>query len=192
MNKKLKKSLKEFSVCLKEDRRLSKKEKTQMHGLLVKMYPAFKSLFDKHGYYSTVRPQMNFLIKRDKMLVATGKFLWRNVGIKNKTFKLFALGMVVAKEYQNRGLGTKLVQLSIENARKRKADILYGSTSNLKVKKILTKLGFQRLTAPIFYKDITTKEIKREKEFAYVFEFKKGLFEKLNALPRIYIGKGPI
>ncbi|MCG2691768.1 GNAT family N-acetyltransferase, partial [Microgenomates group bacterium] len=100
--------------------------------------------------------------------------------------------MVVAKEYQNRGLGTKLVQLSIENASKRKADILYGSTSNPKVKKMLTKLGFQRLTAPIYYKDITTKEIKREREFAYVFEFKQGLLENLNTLQRIYIGSGPI
>jgi len=185
-------NLKQFSISLKEDKKLSKKEKTQMHDLLVKMYPAFKGLFDKHGYYSTIRPQMNFLIKRDKMLVATGKFLWRNVKLEIETIKLFAFGMVVAKEYQNRGLGTKLVQLSIENASKRKADILYGSTSNLKVKKILTKLGFQRLTAPIYYKDITTKEIKREREFAYVFEFKQGLLENLNTLQRIYIGSGPI
>jgi len=185
-------NLKQFSISLKEDKKLSKKEKTQMHGLLVKMYPAFKSLFDKHGYYSTVRPQRNFLIKRDEMLVATGKFLWRKVRLKNKTIKLFAFGMVVAKEYQNQGLGTKLAQLSIENARKRKADILYGSTSNPKVKKILTKLGFQRLTAPVFYKDITTKEINKEREFVYVFEFRQGLLEELNALPRIYIGLGPI
>jgi len=34
--------LKEFSIFLKEDKKLSKKEKIQMHDLLVKMYPEFR------------------------------------------------------------------------------------------------------------------------------------------------------
>ena len=52
-----------FSFFLKTDKELSKREKCQMHDLLIKMYPPFKTLFDKHGYYSTVKPQMEFLIK---------------------------------------------------------------------------------------------------------------------------------
>src|SRR3989339_165293 len=102
---------KEFSIFLKADKELSKEEKFQMHNLLVKMYPRFKKLFDSNEYYSTVKPQMNFLVKKANKLIGTGKFLWRNVRIKNESVKLFALGMVVEKQYQNRGIGTKLVKL---------------------------------------------------------------------------------
>lgn len=182
----------EFSILLKADKELSKQEKFQMHHLLVKMYPRFKNLFDRNEYYSTVKPQMNFLVKKADELIGTGKFLWRNIKIKNESIKLFALGMVVAKQYQNRGIGTKLVSLSIQNAKKRKADLLYASTSNPKVKKILSKLKFRIIKAPIFYKDAISKDLTREKETAYIFEFKKGLMEKINILSQVYLGVGPI
>ena len=183
---------KKFSILLKADKQLSKEEKFQMHRLLVKMYPRFKNLFDKNEYFSTVRPQMNFLVKKAGELIGTGKFLWRNIKIKNESIKLFAFGMVVAKRYQNQGIGTKIVALSIQNAKKRKADLLYASTSNSKVKKMLSQLKFQIITAPIFYKDVISKDLTREKGAAYIFEFKPGLKEKINILTQIYLGVGPI
>jgi len=186
--------MKNFSFILKNDRELSREEKIQMHNLLVKTYPkpSFVRLYNKHGYYSTVKPQMNFLIKKEGLLVGTGKFLWRNIKIKNETIKLFVFGMVVAKEYQNRGLGTNIVKLSIENAKKRKANALFASTSQSKVKKMLSGLGFKEIKTPIFYKDATIKRIKKSTNSVYIFEFKKGLMEKINSLPKIYIGLGPI
>lgn len=188
------KYLKEFSFVLKKDKELSGKEKNQMHDLLVKTYPkpSFIRLYNKHGYYSTVKPQMNFLIKKGSKLVGTGKFLWRNIKIDGETIKLFAFGMVVAKEYQNKGLGTNIIRLSIKNAKRKNGDIVYASTSNQKVKKMLVKLDFAMLKIPVFYKDVTTKKIKRSKNSVYMFELKKGLVKKINSLPKIYIGIGPI
>ncbi len=179
---------------MKKDKELLGKEKKQMHDLLVRTYPKrfFIKLYNKHGYYSTVKPQMNFLIKKDNKLVGTGKFLWRNVEIDSETIKLFAFGMVVAKEYQNKGLGTKIIRLSIKNAKIKEGDIVYASTSRQKVKKMLIKLGFTMLKIPVFYKDVITKKIKRNSTSAYIFEFKKGLTKKINSLPKIYIGLGPI
>ncbi len=183
---------KNFSFFLKTDKELSKREKCQMHDLLVKMYPPFKALFDKHGYYSTVKPQMNFLIKEGDKLISTGKFLWRNVKIKDEKIKLFAFGIVVNKPYQKQGVGTDLTWLNKKEAKKRKADLLYGSTSNQKVERMLEELGFEKLRTLVMYKDATTKEIKKESSSVYVFEFKKGLIDKLNKLEYFYIGIGPI
>lgn len=163
-----------------------------MHDLLVKMYPPFKFLFDKHRYYSTVKPQMEFLIKGKNKLIGTGKFLWRNVKIKDEKIKLFAFGMVIDKPYQRQGMGTKLIQLNKEEAKRRGADLLYGSTSNPKVERMLKKAGFKKLKVFVIYKDAITKEIKKESSSVYVFEFKKGLVAKLNKLEHFYIGIGPI
>ena len=185
-------ALREFSFFLKTDKQLSRVEKNQMHNLLVRTYPSFRNLFDKHGYYSTVKPQMNFLIKNDDILVGTGKFLWRKIEIKSGGIKLFAFGMVVANEYQNRGLGTALVKLCIKEAKERGGEILYASTSNLKVKRMLDKVKFQKLNVPIFYRDAITGRIKREKTSVYIFELTKGLTKRINTLSKIYIGVGPI
>ena len=185
-------ALRKFSFFLKTDKQLSRVEKNQMHNLLVRMYPSFRDLFDKHGYYSTVKPQMNFLIKNDGALVGTGKFLWRVVMIKNASTKLFAFGMVIAKEHQNKGLGTTLIKLCIKEARKRNGDILYGSTGNSRVKRMLNKLGFRKLNTPVFYKDVVMRNVKKEKTSVYIFELTKGLTKRINTLSKIYIGVGPI
>jgi len=181
-----------FSFFLKTDKELSKREKCQMHDLLIKMYPPFKTLFDKHGYYSTVKPQMEFLIKDGDKLIGTGKLLWRNVKIKGGIVKLFAFGMVVDKPYQKQGIGTELIRLNKKEVKKRKADLLYGSTRNQKVERMLEKARFEKLKVLVMYKDTITKKIKKERSSAYVFEFKKGLVDELNKLEHFYIGIGPI
>lgn len=183
---------KSFSFFLKIDKELSKREKRQMHDLLVKMYPSFKYFFDKNGYYSTVKPQMNFLIKETDKLVGTGKFLWRNVKVNDKKAKLFAFGMVVDKPYQKQGIGTKLILLTKDESKKRNADLLYGSTTNRKVERMLKGAGFKKLKVPVMYKDAVAKVNKKESNPVYVFEFKKGLINRLNKLAHLYIGIGPV
>lgn len=184
--------LSKYFFFLKKDKELSEKEKKQIHYLLIRTYPTPKSYYKNNRYYSTVKPQMNFLIKKDNELIGTGKFLWRNVKAKDKNIKLFAFGVVIAKKYQNKKLGTRLIQLSIKEAKQRKADLLYGSTSNLILKRIFNKLNFQKIETHVFYKNIKTKKIERDKNSAFGFEFKKGIIKKINKLPQFYIGNGRI
>jgi len=163
-----------------------------MHDLFVRMYPPFKTFYDKHGYYSTIKPQMEFLIKSGDKLIGGGKFLWRDVKIEDRKIKLFGFGMVVDKPYQKQGIGTKLILLNKKEAKKRKADLLYGGTHNPIVEKMLKRSGFKRLKTVVKYKDTKTKKIKKGSSSVYVFEFKKGLTDKINKLESFYIGTGPI
>lgn len=183
---------KDFSFFLKIDKELSRKEKNEMHDLLIKLFPLFKHLYDKNKYYSTVKPQITFLIRKTDKLIGAGKLLWRNVKIKDEKIKLFALGMLINNFYQGQGIGTEMINLNKQEAEKRKADLLYGSTDNQAMKKMLEGAGFKKLKTSIMYKDALTREIKKENRSIYVFEFKKGLVKKINKLEQFYIGIGPI
>lgn len=163
-----------------------------MMRLMIAVYPAFKKYYLKNKYYSTVRPQMENLIKDDDKIIGVGKLLWRKIKIAERFINFFAFGVLIAKKYQKMGLGSKLIAKDIKEAKKMGADILYGSTSNPIAEKVVKKLGFQKLNTPVFYRHVESGKIKKEKGRVWVFEFKKGLLENIEKLPKFYIGAGPL
>ncbi len=163
-----------------------------MMRLMIATYPAFKKYYLRNKYYSTVKPQMENLIKESGRIVGVGKFLWRRLMIGQKPIKFFAFGALIAKKYQKQGLGSRLIVKNIKEAKKRGADILFGSTLNPIAEKIVQKLGFQKLSIPIHYKDVESGKIKKESGRVWVFEYKKGLLGKIEKLPKFYIGAGPL
>lgn len=183
---------KDFSFFLKTAKELSNKEKDEMHEHLVKLYPAFRIFYEKNKYYSTIKPQLNLVVRKNDILVGVGKFLWRNAKIKDEKIKLFVFGMLIDNPYQGQGIGTEMIRLDMQEARKRKASLLYGSTANPIMEKIMIKEGFKKIKVPVTYKDLLTKEIKKESNPVYVFEFEKGLISKINKLKSFHIGIGPI
>lgn len=184
--------LNNFSFFFKKPRELSEKEKEEMHDKLVRLYPPFKIFYDKNRYYSTIKPQIIYLVKEEEKLVGSAKLLWRNVKVDDETIKLFAFGMTIDGQYQKQGIGTRLVRLEKQEAKERNADLLYGASKNPHVEKMLMKEGFKKLQTIVKYKDSLTREIKKESNFIYVFEFKKGLINKINKLEQFYIGIGPV
>lgn len=181
-----------YKFCLKKVGKLTEAEKEQMMRLMIATYPAFKKYYLKNKYYSTVRPQMENLICDSNKIIGVGKLLWRKVMVRNKIVKLFAFGVLIAKKYQNKGLGSKLIAKDVKEAKKMGADILYGSTSNPIAEKIIKKLGFQKLNIPVFYKNVESGRVEREKCGAWIFEFKKGILKDIEKLQRLYIGSGPL
>ena len=171
---------------------LTKEEKQQMMHLMIATYPAFKKYYLKNKYYSTVKPQMEHLIKDNNILIGVGKLLWRKIKIGETSIKLFAFGVLITKKYQGKGLGTEIIKKDIIESKKRAADILYGSTTNLVAEKIIKKLGFQKLNTSVFYKDSETEKIKKESDRVWVYEFKKGIISKIRNLKKFYIGIGPL
>lgn len=186
------KNISKYKFYLKKVGDLTKQEKEQMMRLMIATYPAFKKFYLKNKYYSTVKPQMENLIKDGDKIVGVGKLLWRKVIIKGKPIKLFIFGVLIAKKYQKRGLGSKLIAKNIKEAKKSGADILYGSTSNRVAEKIVKRFGFQKLSVPVFYKHAESGQIKKEVDRVWVFEFKKGLLKNIEKLPKFYIGVGPL
>ncbi|MBI2591820.1 MAG: GNAT family N-acetyltransferase [Candidatus Brennerbacteria bacterium] len=181
-----------FKFYLKKVENLTKQEKEQMMRLMVATYPPFKKYYLKNKYYSTVKPQMENLIKESNKIVGVGKLMWRKVMVETKSVKFFAFGVLIAKKYQKQGLGSKLIVKNIKEAKKRGADILYGSTLNPVAEKIVQRLGFQKLNIAIFYKDVESGKIKTENGRVWVFEYKKGLLRKIEKLSKFYIGAGPL
>jgi len=171
---------------------LTEEEKQQMMHLMIATYPAFKRYYLRNKYYSTVKPQMEHLIKEGNTLVGVGKLLWRKVKIGKISIKLFAFGVLIIKKHQDRGLGTEIIKKDIIEAKKRDADILYGSTVNPIAEKIVKKLGFQKLNIPVFYKDSETKKVKKESGKVWVYELKRNVINKIENSPRFYIGIGPL
>jgi len=163
-----------------------------MMRLMIATYPLFKKYYLRNKHYSTVKPQMENLIKDGNKLVGVGKFLWRKVKIGAMPVKFFAFGVLITKKYQKQGLETKLIEKNIKEAKKRRADILYGSTSNPLAERMVKKLGFKKLNTPVFYKHIESGKIKKEKGRVWVFEFKKGVLQKIENLKKFYIGTGPL
>jgi RimJ/RimL family protein N-acetyltransferase len=182
----------DFSFFLKTPRGLSMKEKNEMHKILVRLYPSFKAFYDKNKYYSTLKPQRIFLIRKDSRLIGTGKLLWHSVRIKGQKIKLFAFGILIDNPYQGQGIGREMIKLDKQEAGRRKADLLYGSTNNPIMERMFERAGFKKIKAYIMYKDASTGEIKREENSVYAFEFKKGLIKEINKLEFFYIGIGPI
>lgn len=184
--------LNDFSFFLKRDRELSKEEKEQMHDSLVRLFPPFKVFYDKNKYYSTIKPQMTFLVKKGDELVGSGKLLWKTVKMGKSRLKFFGFGLLIEKPYQKNGIGTAMLRLAKEAAKKQKADLLYGSTDNPIAEIMLERDGFRRIKTTIIYKEALTKEMEKEKRIAYAFELKRGLVDKINKLDNFYIGIGPV
>ena len=181
-----------FKFYLKKSGDLTEQEKEQMMCLMIATYPAFKRYYLKNKHYSTVKPQMENLIKENGKIVGVGKLLWRKIMVGKTPIKFFAFGVLIAKKYQGCGLGSRLIAKDIKEAKKRDADILYGSTTNPIAEKIVKKLGFQKLSTPVFYKHIESGRIEKERCRVWVFEFKKGLLENIEKLPKFYIGTGSL
>ena len=181
-----------YKFYLKKVSELTAQEKEQMMRLMIATYPAFKKYYLKNKYYSTVKPQMENLIKDRDEIVGVGKLLWRKMVVGKTPIKFFAFGVLIAKKYQKRGLGSTLIAKDIKEAKKRGADILYGSTINPAAEKIVKKLGFKKLTTPVFYRHTKTGKIKKETGRVWVFEFRNGLIESVEKLPKFYIGIGPL
>ena len=129
----------EVKFYLKKVSELTGPEKEQMMRLMIITYPAFKKYYLKNKYYSTVKPQMENLIKDGNKIVGVGKLLWRKVMVEKTPIKFFAFGVLITKKHQRRGLGSRLIIKDIKEAKNRGADILYGSTSNPVAEKIVKK-----------------------------------------------------
>lgn len=181
-----------YKFYLKKVGDLTSQEKEQLMRLMIETYPPFKKYYLKNKYYSTVRPQMENVIKDGESVIGAGKLLHRKIKAGATHISFFAFGLLIAKEHREKGLGTKLIAKNIMEAKKRGADVLYGSTANPSAERIVKKLGFKKLHVPIYYKDAETKKIREEKNGVWVFEFKKGLVDKIDGLKRFYIGTGPL
>ncbi|MBI4086240.1 MAG: GNAT family N-acetyltransferase [Candidatus Liptonbacteria bacterium] len=183
---------KNFTFELKDANKLNDEEKNQLMMLSISEYPAFKKLYAKNKYYSTVKPQKQFIIKQGKKIIGTGKFLWRTIKVNKKSFRMAAFGVLISKKYQKLGLGTELIKRDIQEAKKKKIDLLYGSTSNPVAVKILEGLGFRQLKTAVLYKDSETKQIKMEKGQVYIFELKNGILKQIEKTKKFFIGIGPV
>lgn len=181
-----------YIFSLKKAGELTSQEKEELMQFMIKIYPAFKKYYVKNKYYSTVRPQMVHIIKNNETIIGTGKLLHRKIRAGAKSISLFAFGVLIAKKHRGEGLGTQLIVKNIVEAKKRKADILYGSTKNPRAEKIVKKLGFKKVGVPVYYTDTKTKRIIKEKNRVWIFEFKKGFKSKLEGLEKLYIGTGPL
>lgn len=182
----------EEEFIIKKSERLTSQEEKEIQDININEYPKFKKYYFKNIYYSTVKPQKIFMIKEKDKLIGTGKFLWRKIKINNKSLKMAAFGAIIDKDHQNKGLGTRLIKLQIKEAKKIKADFLFGSTLNPRASKILVKLKFKSLNLPIFYKEVNSNKIKKMNNKAYFLGLKKNILEKLVKEKKIFIGQGPI
>ncbi|MFQ5531815.1 MAG: GNAT family N-acetyltransferase [Candidatus Nanoarchaeia archaeon] len=181
-----------YSFILKTNKELSEEDKQEIYKLNIKIYPKFKNYYEKNKYYSTIKPNMVWVIKDKEKVIGTGKFLWKNITVGGKKIKLFSFGILIDKDYQNKGLGSKLTKLQIEESRKRKADIVYVSTENPVAEKMAIKSGFKKLNVPIFFKEVLTNKKMREMNSTLIFEFRKGIIKEIEKLDSLYIGRGPI
>lgn len=187
-------TFKGFEFYLKEDKELTAEEKEELHAFLIKMYPAFAKYYKKNRYYSTIKPQMTCLIRESvsKALVGSGKFLWSALKTEIGAIKLFAFGVLIDAEFQRAGLGTHLIKMFIKLAGEKNADLLYGSTENPAVHKMLARLGFKKITCPVLYVNGVTGKREMQTISSYAFEFNKGLVDKINNLKEFDIGIGPM
>ena len=158
------------------------------------MYPAFAKYYKKNRYYSTIKPQMTCLIREpvSKVLIGSGKFLWSTLKTEIGTLKLFAFGVLIDTKFQRVGLGTHLIEMFIKLAGKKNADLLYGSTENPAVHKMLARLGFKKIICPVVYVNGVTGKRETQTINSYAFEFKEGIIDKINTLKEFNVGIGPM
>jgi RimJ/RimL family protein N-acetyltransferase len=90
---------------------------------------------------STAGPMLEFNVVHTK-IVAYG---WLTFGEKPEQRFTCSLGIVVADEYQNKGIGTELTKFMIEEARKLEMRKIFLNcyTTNERAFKLYTKLGFE-------------------------------------------------
>ncbi len=183
-----------YEFYFKQDKELAEEEKEELHAFLIKMYPAFAKYYKKNRYYSTIRPQITCLIREpaSRSLVGSGKFLWSALKTKIGALKLCAFGVLIDTEFQRAGLGTYLIKTFIKMAGEKNADLLYGSTKNPVVQKMLARLGFKEIRCPVTYVNGVTGKKEKQTISSYAFEFRKGLVDEINALKEFDIGVGPM
>jgi len=186
------KKIENITFHLKRGEDLSKDEENQLMYLSISEYPEFEKYYRKNKYYSTIKPQMEYLVKRGDKIIGSAKFLWKKIKIQSKKINFFALGVLISKEYQGVGIGYRLTVKLIEEARKRNADIFYCTTINPIAEKILNKLGFINFKTKVFYKDVQSKKLTEETEKIYLLEFTEGVLDFIKQQDSLHIGIGPI
>ncbi len=171
---------------------LSDKQIEEIYHLNLEVYPEFADYYHKNKYYSSVKPQMVLVVYDRGKLIATGKFLWRDIEVGKETFKLFASGLLVRADYQNMGIGSEMFRLYINKTKELGGDLLFGTTKNKTMVKLSKAMGFKELSTRITYKDASSGDVKGIEGQAFGYEFKEGLVNKINSLGNLFIGIGPV
>lgn len=182
----------EFIFVIKKGEELTEDEKERLMEISIAEYPSFEKYYREHKYYSVIKPQMVGLVIKGDVIIGKGKLLWQNVFVGDKKIKLFGFGVLIDSKHQGQGLGTQLIKRYIEKARELDADVVYASTSNPIIDKMLPKLGFTKLSIPVTYTHAVTGYREQEKGRSYILEFTEGLLKEIESQPLLYLGPGPL
>lgn len=181
-----------YKYLYKTNDEIDRKLKEEIYKLATKIYPDFRKYFKKNRYYSTVKPQLILLVFDKNKLIGYGKLLWRNLKLVKSQIKFSACGFIVDSLYQKEGIGTKMLDLSINQAKEIKADVLYASTTNPNAIKMLEKKSFKKITTKLTYTEALTNKDVEEIGHAYCLELTDGILKEINSLPFFHIGIGPV
>jgi len=181
-----------YRYIFKRSDEIDFKQKEEIYTLAIKVYPDFKKYFEKNRYYSTVKPQLILLVFDENKLIGYGKFLWRNLKLRENTIKFSACGLLVDSMYQKQGIGINMLDVSIAKAKELNADILYASSTNPNAIKMLEKRGFKKITTKVIHTEVLTNKEIEEIDQAFGLELTDGILKEINSLPFFHIGLGPI
>lgn len=189
-----------FYYELKRSHDLTEYEIEKTHDLIVTMFPAFREYYERNRYYSSVKPQMIMSVwdgQAKENLVASGKLLWRDLDLDPPVgkVKLFVFGYLVYDAYQKMGVGTRMLEIYLEEAKKKRADLLFGSTANPVAISMLEKHGFRTFATTLTWEDAMSREIVDVTAAGYtpyVYAFREGIVEDFNSLPSVHLGVGPL
>ncbi len=181
-----------FAFKFKSSDDLTYKEIEEKYLLCTTLYPAFRKYYERNRYYSSIKPQEQLIIRKGKKLVGGGKFQWAKVKINKTKINFFSFGLLIYPQYQSKGIGTYAIKLNIKRAKKKAADVLFGSSSNPAIDKICKKLGFQILKCKVSYITPEGKKKSYVKDRCYLYEFTTGIIDQINSLNELDIGTGPV
>jgi len=181
-----------FDIILKEAGEITDEEKEELMQLSIEMFPEYADLYRKNKYYSAFEPQKSWLVRHEGKIVGTGKFLWKDLSFDDVTLRMCGFGGLVLDMYQQKGIGTSILEAAIQETQRASGDFLYASTENGVADEMLLAQGFELLNVPVVYNQPGENEVLPLNKRIYVYEITPGTLDKLKAQETLNIGDGPV
>lgn len=175
---------------------LTSSEIEAMYRMGMRMFPEFAPYYERHRYYSSVKPQMVMNVSQGGILVADGKLLWRDLDVADggRPVRFFVFGFLVAAEHHGRGIGREMLRRYIDKSVEMDADILYGVTANPIAAHLMTDVGFRHITTTLRFTDALSGqdvEVPSNRD-RFGLDLTPGTVARINARPEVHLGVGPL
>lgn len=172
--------------------RLSNSDKHQLQLLQIKLFPKFKKMYKKSGWYSYIKPNYVLNVYDRDTIIGTGKVIIRKAKVNNGHLSILAFGVLVDTSYQKKGIASKMINLFSGMAADKGVDCIFCTTESEVLARMLITKNFKNIHNPVSFLNSQSNEIEFVKEGTAYVRRLTNRSDMIVSGTKIFLGEGPL